>query len=81
MPLSVLAAQGYDTKRIEETCADVEDHAVLGKTYRLELKTVSAEEIEKKVWKDLYKSRGDGCGKSGGSGGGGKAAKAGKINQ
>ena len=48
LPLSVYATQGFDTSLIVERCTDVKEHAVLGKTYRLALCSLSRDAVEEK---------------------------------
>ena len=58
LPISVLKAKGFDTELVEKNCTDTEEHPVLGKTYNLNLKTVTKEEITRKVWKEIFKYTG-----------------------
>ena len=37
LPLGFYKKQGYDWKRIRDTCEDVQDHPNLGKTYRVDI--------------------------------------------
>ena len=54
LPLSVLDKQGFDTSLVETQCTDVEDHPLLGKTYNLNLKETTRDDIRKQVWDDLF---------------------------
>jgi hypothetical protein len=58
LPLSVLKAKGFDVETIEKNCTDTEEHPVLGKTYNIKLKSIVKEDIQKKVWKDVWKYSG-----------------------
>ena len=55
LPLSVLKTRGFDIEQIKKYCVDTEEHAVLGTTYNLNLKTVTKEDVTRKVWKDIFK--------------------------
>ena len=55
LPLSVLEAKGFDGEKIKNECKDTEEHAFLGTVYNVGLKTVTRDDIEKKVWKDLFR--------------------------
>lgn len=54
LPLSVYKTQGYDIADIEARCEDVQDHAVLGKVYRVEISGKTTEEITATVKADLF---------------------------
>jgi hypothetical protein len=58
LPLSVYATMGYDIEKIKENCKDVEEHAVLGTTYKVDVKSITSDDIRKKVWADLFKQNG-----------------------
>jgi hypothetical protein len=55
LPLSVYANMGYDCEKIKENCKDKAEHDILGTTYRVDLKSVTSDDIRKKVWADLFK--------------------------
>jgi hypothetical protein len=59
LPLSVYATLGYDIVAIQANCKDVEEHEVLGTTYKVDLKSVTTDDIRKKVWEDLFKQSGE----------------------
>ncbi len=59
LPLSVYASQGYDIALIKKKCKDVEEHPVLGKTYKVDLKSVTTGDTRQKVWADLYELAGE----------------------
>ena len=59
LPLSVYATMGYDIDAIKANCKDVAEHEVLGTTYRVDLKSVTTDDIRKKVWADLFKQAGE----------------------
>ena len=59
-PLDVYKAKGFNVEHIEKNCADVEDHPVLGKTYRVALHTVSEGEVRESVRKQLMELKGRG---------------------
>ena len=59
LPLSVYAKMGYDIAAIQANCKDVEEHEVLGTTYKVDLKSVATDDIRKKVWADLFKQAGE----------------------
>ena len=40
LPLSVYAAQGFDTSQIEEKCTDIQTHPIFGVTYRVPIRAV-----------------------------------------
>ena len=48
LPISVLVKKGFVKKDIEEKCTEVEDHPVLGKTYRVGIHEISQ-------WTDITK--------------------------
>ncbi len=58
LPLDVWERKGFDVAKIKAQCKDTEEHPLLGTTYNVGLKTVTRDEIKKKVWKDLFKLSG-----------------------
>jgi hypothetical protein len=59
LPLSVYKTMGYDTDAIHANCKDVEEHEVLGTTYKVDLKSVTTDDVRKKVWADLFNQSGE----------------------
>ena len=59
LPLDVWARKGFDPEKIKNECTDTEEHAMFGTCYNVGLKTVTKDDITKKVWKDLFKACGD----------------------
>jgi hypothetical protein len=59
LPLDVWARKGFDPEKIKNECTDTEEHAMFGTCYNVGLKTVTTDDITKKVWKDLFKACGD----------------------
>jgi hypothetical protein len=49
LPLSVYATQGYDVGNIERSCTDVQDHPVLGKTYKVDINHTSRAKIQQEI--------------------------------
>ena len=54
LPLSVWHARGFDASRIERGCKDVQEHEVLGKCYRVSIKSVYSKTVEQMVRKELF---------------------------
>ena len=71
LPLSVYAAQGYDTKAIEEGCKDVKAHPLFGKVYRVEIEYQNKESKEQMIREAILKSVQERQSKGGSSSGGG----------
>jgi hypothetical protein len=59
LPLSVYKTMGYDTDAIQANCKDVEEHEILGTTYKVDLKSVTTDDVRKKVWADLFNQSGE----------------------
>jgi len=57
LPLSVYAGKHYDIKAIEDKCTDFEDHPILGRCYRVNVKAVHSKTIEDAVRKELLESK------------------------
>ena len=53
LPLSVLGTMGYDTDLIEKNCKDVEEHELLGKTYRVNIRHIEWGDVYSKTETDL----------------------------
>ena len=49
LPLSAWERKGFDAEKIRSECKDTEEHAFLGTVYNVGLKTVTRDDIEKKV--------------------------------
>ncbi len=58
LPLSAYAGQGYNIAALRK-CKDVEEHPVLGATYNVDLKSVTTDDVRKKVWADLFNQSGE----------------------
>jgi hypothetical protein len=57
LPLSVYEQRGFCVADIESKCTDTEMHEVLGKTYRVRIKSVWSKAIEQMVRKELLNGR------------------------
>jgi len=53
LPLSVYATRGFNTGDIIAKCTDFEDHPILGRTYRVDIKQQSTGDMEKAVRQEL----------------------------
>ena len=49
MPLSWYERQGFNIEDIQENCTDIEEHAVLGECYRVDISEVSTFQVEETV--------------------------------
>ena len=49
LPLSVYAQRGFDADRIARTCTDVQEHAILGTTYRVSLTSLDKTAVEEQA--------------------------------
>ena len=58
LPLSVYKTQGFDIDFIVQKCHDIEEHEVLGKTYRVDIHTMEEGQIKQEVDKELMLLRG-----------------------
>ena len=54
-PLSWYEKNGFDVEKIKKNCTDTEEHAVLGLTYRVDLRSVSKAETERVIKERLRK--------------------------
>ena len=61
LPLSVYAAQGYDTTLIEKNCVgdNIRDHPMLGKTYRVPISSLSRSAAEETIRQCILESWSD----------------------
>ena len=57
LPLSVWKARGFDEERIEKECKDIQDNAILGKCYRIQIKGVWTKTVEDMVRKELLEGK------------------------
>ena len=57
LPLSVYVQRGFDGQRIQETCTDIQEHPILGTTYKVNIKAVITTDIQRKVWDELLKTK------------------------